>query len=175
MSDSWYCTRNGQRLGPFTFAQLRQMAAAALLVPADPVWNEGASCWVSAGDVPGLVCGDRPARAQAAIPTEAMSGGPHKGRDSLAVCVWLFACALCQLLLTILLMRVAGVVGFWFGLGASLLMLPCWLLLAPRSMTHPSSDPPKGRPSWEVVVLGLWAISVTWLFHLDLVIARFST
>ena len=51
---TWYCAKDGQRLGPFSFAQLRQMMMAGALGPADLVWQEGLTDWTAAGIVPGL-------------------------------------------------------------------------------------------------------------------------
>lgn len=50
----WYYSKNGQRLGPFGFTQLRQMAAAGVILPHDHVLREGDADWQKAADVPGL-------------------------------------------------------------------------------------------------------------------------
>ncbi len=54
MNDAWYVARNRERCGPFTYEQVRQMAASSVLSPHDLVFNEGASQWVEAVTVPGL-------------------------------------------------------------------------------------------------------------------------
>ncbi len=54
MKDAWYIARGKQRCGPFTYEQVRQMAASSVLSPHDMVFNEGASQWVEAENVPGL-------------------------------------------------------------------------------------------------------------------------
>jgi hypothetical protein len=51
---NWYVARNGQRVGPHTQAQLKDMAAGGQLRPADMVWQEGAAAWTAADKVPGL-------------------------------------------------------------------------------------------------------------------------
>lgn len=51
----WYMTRDGTiRWGPYTEEQLRELAAAGRLLPADMLWREGMDRWVAASSVPGL-------------------------------------------------------------------------------------------------------------------------
>jgi hypothetical protein len=52
---TWYCARDGQRLGPFGFAQLQQMAADGTIRPHDLVLKEGEQGWRAASDIPGLM------------------------------------------------------------------------------------------------------------------------
>jgi hypothetical protein len=55
MADAvWYYARGERRVGPFTLAQLRQMADAGMVGPGDRVMAEGGSEWVTASAVPGL-------------------------------------------------------------------------------------------------------------------------
>lgn len=51
---TWYYARSGQRFGPFSFEQLRQMAISGMLTRNDMVMNEIDSSWKSAHDVLGL-------------------------------------------------------------------------------------------------------------------------
>jgi hypothetical protein len=51
---SWYVARNKQKLGPYSTAQIRQLAAAGQLRPEDMVLREGHKQWSTAGAVPGL-------------------------------------------------------------------------------------------------------------------------
>ncbi len=51
----WYCARDGQRLGPFGFAQLQQMTSDGAVRPHDLVLKEGDQGWRAASDVPGLM------------------------------------------------------------------------------------------------------------------------
>src|SRR5262245_52543088 len=51
---NWYVAWNGQRVGPHTQAQLKDLAAGGRLRPADMVWQEGATVWTAASTVPGL-------------------------------------------------------------------------------------------------------------------------
>jgi hypothetical protein len=68
MSNNWYYAKDRQRCGPFTFGQFQQLAAAGLLTPTDMVWNEGASYWVSANEVPGLFSAPQLSSASTASP-----------------------------------------------------------------------------------------------------------
>jgi hypothetical protein len=55
VSSNWYFTKNGKdRLGPFTFEQLRQLAAGGLLAPANLVLEDGSRKWTPAGSIQGL-------------------------------------------------------------------------------------------------------------------------
>lgn len=51
MADRWYVGKNGNRTGPFTSSQVREMAATGALVPGDMLWKEGMSNWVQASTV----------------------------------------------------------------------------------------------------------------------------
>jgi hypothetical protein len=50
----WHIARNGQKVGPFTPAELRQLAAVHLLQPNEMVWAEGVTRWVEASSLPWL-------------------------------------------------------------------------------------------------------------------------
>jgi ferredoxin len=50
----WYYARHQRRIGPLTSAQLRELAAAGALSPADMVFRTGMRQWVAAGTVKGL-------------------------------------------------------------------------------------------------------------------------
>ena len=53
--DAWFYSRQGERLGPVTFDELRQMAKQAELNPRlDMVWKHGMDQWTPAGEIPGL-------------------------------------------------------------------------------------------------------------------------
>jgi hypothetical protein len=51
---NYYYARGGQQFGPAPFEELRRLAAAGRLAPADSVWREGTPNWVPASTVPGL-------------------------------------------------------------------------------------------------------------------------
>src|SRR5438552_10557228 len=44
----WFVARNGQKVGPFTPGELKQLADAGLLQPSEMIWTEGMSRWVEA-------------------------------------------------------------------------------------------------------------------------------
>jgi hypothetical protein len=48
MSDQWYYARNNQKHGPYTAAQLKELAAARQLQPTDMVHRSDMQKWVPA-------------------------------------------------------------------------------------------------------------------------------
>jgi uncharacterized RDD family membrane protein YckC len=54
MSDSWYIGRDGQRLGPFSSADVKAMVAAGDLRTVDLAWREGMAQWVAIETIPAL-------------------------------------------------------------------------------------------------------------------------
>lgn len=70
MADQWYYTRQGQRFGPLSCEQMRQMMASGQLQQADLVWTEGMSEWTPAGRV-GQLSAPATATAPAAAPAAA--------------------------------------------------------------------------------------------------------
>ena len=54
MAADWYCESDGKQQGPLTALQLKQLADAGKLQPADPVWREGMTQRVPARSVKGL-------------------------------------------------------------------------------------------------------------------------
>jgi hypothetical protein len=54
MAANWYFARHKQKLGPFSWEQLRQLAAFDLLGRGEYVWQEGTPRWRPAGSVEGL-------------------------------------------------------------------------------------------------------------------------
>ncbi len=54
-TDAWYYAHNRQRIGPVSFAQMRELAASGRLQPTDMVLREGTRQWVPAGAVEGLL------------------------------------------------------------------------------------------------------------------------
>ena len=51
MAGQWYVARNRKKDGPYSTAQLRQMAAEGQLLPADMVLEDGTAQWVPAAQV----------------------------------------------------------------------------------------------------------------------------
>src|SRR5260370_1096055 len=58
----WYCKLNGQKVGPLSSGQLRQLAAKGQLQQTDMVLQEGARQWVPASNVKGLFTPSTPER-----------------------------------------------------------------------------------------------------------------
>src|SRR5205085_3586480 len=50
----WYYAQSGQRQGPVTADQVRQLQADGTLKPADLVWKNGLAGWVALSTVPEL-------------------------------------------------------------------------------------------------------------------------
>jgi hypothetical protein len=48
----WYLARNGEKYGPYSVAQLRQLAASGQVVPNDMLLQEGTQYWVEAMSIP---------------------------------------------------------------------------------------------------------------------------
>lgn len=59
MAGQWYYTRTGERYGPVTTEELKQLVSTGELVPADLVWNEGMAAWTPISKVRGLLPGER--------------------------------------------------------------------------------------------------------------------
>ena len=69
MAEAWYVGKNGNRTGPFTSPQVREMAATGALKPGDLLWKEGMSNWVQASTVKGLF---ETGRTSASVSSSAM-------------------------------------------------------------------------------------------------------
>lgn len=54
MADQWYYARGREKVGPFTAAQLKQLARSGQLARSDMVWKEGTAKWMQAAQVRGL-------------------------------------------------------------------------------------------------------------------------
>jgi len=54
MDETWYFARDGQRMGPFSFEQLKQMASSGVLNMGDMMLRLGEQAWVPAKSVEGL-------------------------------------------------------------------------------------------------------------------------
>jgi hypothetical protein len=112
----WYVLRNKQPMGPVSQAQLRDLAAAGKLSPADKVLRAGTLRWVAAGQVNGLFS-DGPAVSP-----------PQPARQSAAE---LYAALIAISLITVLYVYVArrgapgpgGLLGLSLGVVGFLMML----------------------------------------------------
>ena len=54
MADQWYYAQRGNRSGPVSSAELKQLAESGRLTPEDMIWNDGMSNWMRAGSLQGL-------------------------------------------------------------------------------------------------------------------------
>ena len=54
MSDQWYYSEHGQRRGPVSAGELKQLACTGKLKPTDLVWKQGLASWRAASEVAGL-------------------------------------------------------------------------------------------------------------------------
>jgi hypothetical protein len=93
MENQWYCNRGQERFGPFSSAQLKQLAANGKLRPTDLIWKEGMPQPVPAGQANALFpkvvaekksasgeTSSMPRRASETTPTMRATGG--KDADS---------------------------------------------------------------------------------------------
>jgi hypothetical protein len=88
MADWWYA-KNGERQGPVTSAQLRQLAESGVLLPTDMVFKEGGSEWKLASTVQnlkfpaagGAVKSERPAREERAAGGLDFDDRPSPGEE----------------------------------------------------------------------------------------------
>src|SRR5262245_20370939 len=74
----WYYIKDGNRLGPVTGGQLKQMASAGQIQPGDLLWKNGLQNWVPASSVKGLFgvrAGGPPARPPQRAPFNFEQGG----------------------------------------------------------------------------------------------------
>lgn len=60
MGDRWIVTRDGKQChGPFSDAQLKDLASSSRLLPSDMLWQEGSTQWVPADSIDGLFSRER--------------------------------------------------------------------------------------------------------------------
>jgi TM2 domain-containing membrane protein YozV len=137
MASEWYYSHNGERHGPVSTSQLKELAAGGRLRPEDLVWKDGMETWAPAGKVKGLLLavGAAPAPAHAsARPADVEPAPPPAGDISnrqlavglTAICGgWLglhkfilgqTAAGLIMLLITVLTFGVASVVPMVIGM-----------------------------------------------------------
>jgi hypothetical protein len=77
MDQTWYFARDGQRMGPFSFEQLKQMASSGVLNMGDMMLRLGEQKWVPAKSVDGLFA------AGSEIEIATISAKPQADRSSL--------------------------------------------------------------------------------------------
>jgi hypothetical protein len=114
MEDQWFVGHNGQKSGPYTTAQLRQMAAAGQIAPGDMLWKQGLDAWVPMSNVAGLVPVDvagPPPLGRPPEPGTAPAAGPTK-TSGLAVASLVLGVLSCGLMIfTGIPAIVCGVMG----------------------------------------------------------------
>src|SRR5262245_40395657 len=71
MASAYYYVRNGERVGPISGRQLKELAATGQLTPDDLVWKEGMAGWEPARKLKGLF-----ASASASEPPPVPTAGP---------------------------------------------------------------------------------------------------
>ncbi len=74
MSQKWYYTKDGERQGPVSHQQLKQLATSGDLQPTDLIWKEGMADWKEAGTIRKLF-GNESSGANAS-PNEVPANGP---------------------------------------------------------------------------------------------------
>jgi hypothetical protein len=60
LKDHWYCQVESEQFGPFSWDQMRAMAAEGRLVPESQVRRENDQRWFAAGTIPGLLSAVKP-------------------------------------------------------------------------------------------------------------------
>jgi uncharacterized protein DUF4339 len=92
--EEYYYSREGQRLGPVSGDQLKQLASSGQLQPNDLIWKEGMANWIQAARVKGLfpVAAPQPPEIPLAAPAgspadvhaagHVEAGGPRQGETS---------------------------------------------------------------------------------------------
>ena len=55
MADQWHYSVAGEKKGPISSSELKQLASAGKLSRSDLIWKEGMANWVPAGKVKGLL------------------------------------------------------------------------------------------------------------------------
>jgi hypothetical protein len=75
---SWYFARQKQKLGPFSWGQLRQLATYGMLQAADFVWEEGSPKWQPAKNVDGLFPREHTSK-QYRVTVRGKTYGPYTG------------------------------------------------------------------------------------------------
>jgi hypothetical protein len=80
MAGTWYYSQFNQKVGPFSWGQLRQLATFGLLQRTDHVWEEGTAKWREASTVEGLFPRERAAK-EYRLALGGQSVGPFSGEQ----------------------------------------------------------------------------------------------
>lgn len=79
MADQWYVARNGQKAGPYSTEQLKQLAGTGKLGAGDLLWKQGLETWVPLSKVKGLL----PAGNAGVLPPLELATGGARASDAL--------------------------------------------------------------------------------------------
>ena len=77
MKDHWYCRVDGQQFGPFSWDQMRAMAAEGRLVSESHVRRQVDQRWFEAGKIPGLLGTPKSGGPAAAAPVASKAASPE--------------------------------------------------------------------------------------------------
>jgi uncharacterized protein DUF4339 len=80
MAGTWYFSRHKQKVGPFSWNQLRQMADLGLLQRSDHVWEDGSPRWLEASAVAGLFPRE-PTAKEYRVAVGGQSWGPYTAQQ----------------------------------------------------------------------------------------------
>jgi hypothetical protein len=115
MSDrSWFYASEGQQLGPYPKAQLRDLIARGTVRADTLVWSEGMAGWQRAAEIPGLMSGRSgpPSILQGGPPV--IAGGSGSGSLSLDFGIWDFTWRSIVLLIGLLFVIPAPWAMVWY-------------------------------------------------------------
>ena len=79
MAREWYYTKDGERQGPVTPQQLKQLSASGDLQPTDLIWKDGMAEWKKAGTVQKLFGDSVPTLTSAPSPTRTVEPSDQPG------------------------------------------------------------------------------------------------
>ena len=58
MATEWYYLKNGEKVGPISSTELKNLAVKQEIMPSDLIWKEGLEKWVAAKSVDNLIVND---------------------------------------------------------------------------------------------------------------------
>ena len=90
----WYYAKDGEKRGPVTTPQLKQLAATGELQPDDKIWREGLDGWAKASEAKGLFGGSEPPSLSFRNSEETRTGKKYVWPVTAIVCVSILALGL---------------------------------------------------------------------------------
>jgi len=94
MADQWYYSQQGQRKGPLSEEQFKQLASSGQLKPTDMVWKSGMDKWIQASKVKGLFA-SAASNEPPPIAPPSDNGVPNKRINPILAAVANFCCFSC--------------------------------------------------------------------------------